>query len=147
MEARYRKLVWPVPVWKYYLWFCAPLMGLFLLASSKSAGGWYSVLLMIENLSSHIYRFIGDIGMRAIERSYPRSRVGKLFYRPCMPSGINLWPQRCKWRKLRSWSSQSSKRAAKCKYGNFCTVKPVYNDHLMGYLSAFWSSSRWPRAT
>ena len=27
------------------------------------------------------------------------------------------------------------------------TVKPVYNDHLMGYLSAFWSSSRWPRAT
>ena len=27
------------------------------------------------------------------------------------------------------------------------TVKPVYNDHLMGYISAFWSSSRWPRAT
>ena len=27
------------------------------------------------------------------------------------------------------------------------TVKPVYNDHLMGYFSAFWSSSRWPRAT
>ena len=26
-------------------------------------------------------------------------------------------------------------------------VKPVYNDHLMGYLFAFWSSSRWPRAT
>ena len=27
------------------------------------------------------------------------------------------------------------------------TVKPVYNDHLMGHLSAFWSSCRWPRAT
>ena len=27
------------------------------------------------------------------------------------------------------------------------TVKPVYNDHLMGYFSAFWCSSRWPRAT
>ena len=27
------------------------------------------------------------------------------------------------------------------------TVKSVYNDHLMGYFSAFWSSSRWPRAT
>ena len=27
------------------------------------------------------------------------------------------------------------------------TVKPVYNDHLMRYFSAFWSSSRWPRAT
>ena len=27
------------------------------------------------------------------------------------------------------------------------TVKPVYNDHLMGYLSALWSSSRWARAT
>ena len=27
------------------------------------------------------------------------------------------------------------------------TVKPVYNDHLMGYFSAFWTSSRWPGAT
>ena len=27
------------------------------------------------------------------------------------------------------------------------TVKPVYNDHPMGYFSSFWSSSRWPRAT
>ena len=27
------------------------------------------------------------------------------------------------------------------------TVKPVYIDHLMGYFSAFWSSSRWLRAT
>ena len=26
------------------------------------------------------------------------------------------------------------------------TVKPVYNDHLMGYSSAFWGSSMWPRA-
>ena len=25
--------------------------------------------------------------------------------------------------------------------------KPVYNDHLMGYFSAFWSSSSWPWAT
>ena len=24
------------------------------------------------------------------------------------------------------------------------TVKPGYNDHLMGYFSAFWGSSRWP---
>ena len=31
---------------------------------------------------------------------------------------------------------------------SYCnTVKLVYNDHLMGYFSAFWSSSRWPRAT
>ena len=27
------------------------------------------------------------------------------------------------------------------------TVIPVYNDHKMGYVSAFWSPSRWPRAT
>ena len=27
---------------------------------------------------------------------------------------------------------------------DYTTVTPVYNDHLMGYLSAFWSSSRWP---
>ena len=30
---------------------------------------------------------------------------------------------------------------------NIYTVKPVYNDHVMGYFSAFRSSSRWPRAT
>ena len=24
----------------------------------------------------------------------------------------------------------------------FYTVKPVYNDHLIGYFSAFWSSTR-----
>ena len=29
----------------------------------------------------------------------------------------------------------------------YYTVKPVYNDHLMEYFYAFWSSSRWPRAT
>ena len=27
-------------------------------------------------------------------------------------------------------------------FGQFSTVKPVYNDHLMGYFSALWSSSR-----
>ena len=27
------------------------------------------------------------------------------------------------------------------------TVKPVYNDHLIGYFFAFWSSSRWPMAS
>ena len=27
------------------------------------------------------------------------------------------------------------------------TVKHIYNDHQIGYLSAFWSLSRWPRAT
>ena len=34
-------------------------------------------------------------------------------------------------------------------WGNkwYCTVKHVYNDHLMGYFSAFWSPSRWPVAT
>ena len=30
---------------------------------------------------------------------------------------------------------------------DFGTVKPVYNDHPKEYFSAFWSSSRWPRAT
>ena len=29
----------------------------------------------------------------------------------------------------------------------YYTVKPVYNDHPIGYFSAFWSSSRWPLAT
>ena len=30
--------------------------------------------------------------------------------------------------------------------GNYSTLQPVYNDHLMGYFAAFWSSSRWPLA-
>ena len=34
-----------------------------------------------------------------------------------------------------------------CAHLGCYTAKPVYNDHLMGYFSAFWSSSRWPRAT
>ena len=34
-----------------------------------------------------------------------------------------------------------------CWTSKNCTVKPVYNDHLMGYFPAFWSSSRWPLAT
>ena len=33
------------------------------------------------------------------------------------------------------------------KLVNQKVYKPVYSDHLMGYFSAFWSSSRWPRAT
>ena len=32
-------------------------------------------------------------------------------------------------------------------YVNYDTVKPVYNDHLMGYFSAFWSLTRWPKST
>ena len=35
--------------------------------------------------------------------------------------------------------------------GHICdivhTMRPVYKDHLMEYFSAFWGSSRWPRAT
>ena len=34
-----------------------------------------------------------------------------------------------------------------CPLSMLSTVKPVYNDHLMGYFSAFWSSSRRSRAT
>ena len=32
-------------------------------------------------------------------------------------------------------------------FTQYCTVKPVNNDHIMGCFSALWSSSRWPRAT
>ena len=34
-----------------------------------------------------------------------------------------------------------------CRVRSLYTVKPVYNDHLMGYFSAFWSSSRSRRQT
>ena len=36
---------------------------------------------------------------------------------------------------------------ASCGRRMLGTMKPVYNDRLMGYFSAFWSSSRWPLAT
>ena len=54
------------------------------------------------------------------------------------------------------WLCPDAKRApADHQQSLFClhkisdrsTMKPVYNDHRVGYLSAFWSSSRWPRAT
>ena len=41
----------------------------------------------------------------------------------------------------------SQRLAIGLSIGYIDRVKPVYNDHLMGYFSAFWSSSRWPRAT
>ena len=43
--------------------------------------------------------------------------------------------------ELRQWSDFTN--ASKATMND--TVKPVYNDHRMGYFSAFWSSSRWPK--
>ena len=45
------------------------------------------------------------------------------------------------------WHLTTTKENKSCTQFVLCTVKPVYNDHLMGYFSAFWSSSWWPRAT
>ena len=50
------------------------------------------------------------------------------------------------WRPLGGSSVDGLSGTIKCRT-EFDTVKPVYNDHLMGYFSAFWGSSRWPRAT
>ena len=47
----------------------------------------------------------------------------------------------------KSYKSFVLEEYASCDVEYVNTVKPVYNDHLMGYISAFWSSSRWPRAT
>ena len=56
-----------------------------LLVCSWNAGGWYKLLQIIENLSSYTNRLICDpLGMRAVERSYPRSLAGRLFYRLCL---------------------------------------------------------------
>ena len=49
------------------------------------------------------------------------------------------------WWRHHAWWRTSYTLAISVLYNG--TVKPVYNDHLMGYFSAFWSSSRWPRAT
>ena len=50
-----------------------------------NAGGSYKLLQINENLSSRTNRCISDLlGMRAVERSYPRPLVGKQFYRFCL---------------------------------------------------------------
>ena len=59
-----------------------------LLSCGKRSGGWYQlhVSQIIENLSSHRSRFFCDLlGMRAVEKSYPRLLAGRLFYLLCLP--------------------------------------------------------------
>ena len=78
----------------------------------------------------------------------------------CIPSVYMIGAPKCGTSDFRSnmWRHPLVERADKNEQGYFSdspggisshvyTVKPVYNDHLMGYFSAFWSSSRWPRAT
>ena len=43
------------------------------------------------------------------------------------------------WRNTLYWNSSIDTKIHDA-------AKPVYNDHLVGYFSAFWGSSRWPRA-
>ena len=96
----------------------------------------------------------------------PVTRSFDVFFDLCMKNG---WVNNCEAGKLRRHRAHSDvtnvlqyERRQLLSYlsydGNLkwngplignCegTVKPVYNDHLMGYFSAFWSSSRWPRAT
>ena len=50
-----------------------------LLVCSRNAGGWYKLLQIIENLPSHTSRFICDLGVRAVERSYARPLADRLF--------------------------------------------------------------------
>ena len=51
------------------------------------------------------------------------------------------------WHSLEGNFTMSVPVTVQCNAPESYTVKPVYNDHLMGYFSASWSSSRWPRAT
>ena len=54
----------------------------------------------------------------------------------------------CSWKTIRYFHWQPWVfRMWIHRYGLSTTVKPVYNDHLVGYFSAFWSPSRWPGAT
>ena len=90
---------------------------------------------------------------QAVEHHGLRARKHHLFT-------ANLWwlgqHQQNTQRSLRSRVYHLSRSASVWEWVSFrlsdiekiwSTVKPVYNDHLMGYFSAFWSSSRWPRAT
>ena len=76
-----------------------------------------------------------------------------------MPPGRAMRDSALQWAKLCSgaWKRGQDIDVSACspyvqtiptqKWQIADTVKPVYNDHLMGYFSAFWSSSRWSGAT
>ena len=73
------------------------------------------------------------------------------FCKECNPIVFRgIWDKFWEKKALLCWKSQPHKCIRLRVPLYVCendTVKPVYNDHIIGYLSAFWSSSRWPRAT
>ena len=55
------------------------------LACSRDARDWCKLLQIIENLSSYKNRCICDfLGLRVVERSYPRPLAGRQFYCLCL---------------------------------------------------------------
>ena len=68
----------------------------------------------INYLSLYTDWFICDLlGMCAVQSSYQRPLVGRLFYRFCLPGFMLSW-QRCKRCKSGLWSILSGEQAVKC---------------------------------
>ena len=84
--------------------------------------------LSIGSLATNFSRFL--VKNQTFSFKKMRLKMSSAKWRPFCPG-------ECELRALWRWRSCGWRR---CWY----TVKPVYNDHLMGYFSAFWSSSRWP---
>ena len=88
----------------------------------RNADDWYKLLQIIENLSSCTSRCICDLlGMREVERSYPRPPDGRQFYRLCL-RGLCYHDKDASRYKSGLWSSLSGEQAAKRWCGYFCTA-------------------------
>ena len=93
-----------------------------LLAYSRNAGRWYELLQIIEKLSSHTSRFICNLlGMHAVERSYPRPLVGRLFYRLCL-RGLSYRDKDTSGASREYGAVYQAEHAAKRECGYFCTA-------------------------
>ena len=75
-----------------------------------------------KNLSSQTSRFICDIlGMCAVERSYPRPLIGRLFYRLCL-RGLSYRDEDASGASRDNWNNLSGEHATKRECGYFCTA-------------------------
>ena len=124
------------------------------LACSRSAGGWYKLFEIIENLSPYTSRIVCGLGMLAVERSYPIPLVGRLFYRLCI-RGVCYRDKDACGASRALWSSLPGKHAAKRECGYFCTAcstesglpyKPrIAICHIKGITAIFFSLVTYPK--
>ena len=98
-------------------------------------------MLLIRTLATNFSEILGKIHSFSFKKMHLKmsSAKGRLFI-----LGLK-YARAIHWECLVDRTSPYSV-LIELRMHNF-TPKPVYNDHLMGYFSVFWGSSRWPRAT